>query len=111
MKCEFCQRIGLGLSVYLNRGESIPDEIFRFEVILDSYFGHSIIRCPQCHTYFKRERIIDNEIVYGFDVIEIEEISEERANELVQFENKEKKKFSREIKVHSLMMVCIRFTV
>ena len=92
MKCEFCINIGSWVSVDLKKGEAFPSEINNFEIILTSYFGYSILRCPQCQTYYQNERFIDNEIVYGYDVEELTEISQARVNELITFEKKMKGK-------------------
>lgn len=96
-KCAFCQRIGRGLSVFLSRGQAVPRELNRFTVLLESVAGYALLRCPDCGTLFKKYTVIDNEIIYGYVSVEIEEISEERVCELRRLEASWKRRFKRRV--------------
>ena len=96
-KCAFCRKIGCGLSVFVSRGQAVPEEIERFDILLSSPLHYSLLRCPDCGTCFKRHDVVDNEIIYGYESVEIEEVSAARVREIRRFEANENRKFSRRL--------------
>lgn len=96
IKCEVCARIGAFLSVDNQEGQKLPAEIDDFEIVLHSYYGYWVLRCPRCGTYFKQERYVDNEIGCGYNVEELEELTPQRAAELVKFEKATQKRLAQE---------------
>ena len=76
---------------------TVPEEIGRFEILLSSPLHYFLLRCPDCGTCFKRYDVVDNEIVYGYESVEIEEVSAARVREIRRFEANEKRKFSRRL--------------
>lgn len=97
-KCAFCKRIGCGLSVYLSRGQIIPEELARFPVLLSSIAHYTLLRCPECGTYFKKHTVIDNEIIHGYVSVEIEEIRRKGPG-TAALETSWKRQFSRRVHV------------
>ena len=87
-KCVFCSRIGSLLRIDLEKNEQPPEELTRFQIVLESgygFTGFSVLKCPDCGTCFQKERHTDNEILYGFDVDEYREITPTRVEELIAF--------------------------
>ena len=93
-KCAFCRGIGFGLSVFLSRGQIVPGELERFDIVLNSVAGYTLLRCPDCGTCFKRHTVIDNEIIYGYVSVEIEEIPAGKVRELQRLEKSWQRQFA-----------------
>ena len=107
MKCAFCQKIGSYLSLSLEHGGIIPKEFDDFEILFISQYKYqqvnfpdTYLRCPLCHTIYRKARYIDNEIMYPSDDIIFEEMSQKEFDALIQNRKNEKQKFVDKVHKH-----------